>query len=138
MVFVNELRSLKPSELRRRTAAISPPFDSIPLCFVILRPASGGRALRLTLADQLRSLAVPRLRGWFPSFLNPPKPERVHHCQRPRSHGEDVAQDAAYAGGRALEGLDVRRMIVRLDLEGTGPAVSDVDNAGILSRPLHH
>ena len=29
-------------------------------------------------------------------------------------------------------------MIVRLDLESARPAVADVDDAGILSRPLHH
>ena len=29
-------------------------------------------------------------------------------------------------------------MIVRLDLEGAGPAVADVDDAGVLARPLHH
>ena len=29
-------------------------------------------------------------------------------------------------------------MIVRLDLEGAGPAIADVDDAGVLARPLHH
>src|SRR5207253_9435425 len=29
-------------------------------------------------------------------------------------------------------------MIVRLDLEGAGPAVADVDDAGVFSRPLHY
>ena len=32
--------------------------------------------------------------------------QRIHHRYRPRSHGEDVAQDSAYAGGRALKRLD--------------------------------
>ena len=27
---------------------------------------------------------------------------------------------------------------MRLDLEGAGPAVADVDDAGVLSRPLHY
>ena len=61
--------------------------------------------------------------------------KRVHDGDRTRSHGEDVAQDAANTGGRALEGLDERRMIVRLDLEGAGPAVADVDDAGVLPGP---
>ena len=67
-----------------------------------------------------------------------PEAQRIHDGDRTRAHGEDVAQDAAHAGGRALERLDERRMIVRLDLEGAGPAVADVDDAGVLARPLHH
>ncbi len=67
-----------------------------------------------------------------------PEAQRIHHRHRTRAHGEDVAQNAADAGGRALERLDERRVIVRLDLEGAGPAVADVDDAGVLARPLHH
>ena len=67
-----------------------------------------------------------------------PKAQRVHDGDRTRAHGEDVAQDAANAGRRTLERLDERRMIVRLDLEGAGPAVADVDDAGVLARPLHY
>ena len=64
--------------------------------------------------------------------------QRIHHRDRPRAHGENVAQDAAHAGGRALKRLDERWMIVRFDLEGAGPAVADVDDARVLARPLHH
>ncbi len=60
----------------------------------------------------------------------------IHHCDRPRAHSEDVAQDSAHAGGRALKRLDERRVIVRFDLERAGPAVADVDDAGVLSRAL--
>ncbi len=67
-----------------------------------------------------------------------PKPQRVHHCDRPRAHGENVPQDAAYPGGRALERLDEAGVVVRFDLEGDGVAVPDVDDAGVLPRPLHH
>ena len=63
--------------------------------------------------------------------------ERIHDGQRPRAHGEDVAQNAADAGGRALKRLDVAGVIVGLDLEGAGPAVADVDDAGVLAGPLH-
>ena len=38
--------------------------------------------------------------------------QRIHDGQRPRAHGEDVAQNAADAGGRALEGLDVAGVVV--------------------------
>ena len=44
--------------------------------------------------------------------------QRVEHRDRPRADREDVAQDAADAGGRALERLDRARVVVGLDLEG--------------------
>src|ERR1700730_4802967 len=56
----------------------------------------------------------------------------------PRAHGEDVAQNSAHAGGGALKRFDEARMIVRLDFESAGPSVADVDDAGILARPLQH
>jgi hypothetical protein len=59
--------------------------------------------------------------------------QRVHHGDRARAHRQDVADDAADAGGRALVGLDVGRVVVRLDLEGHRPAVADVDHAGVLA-----
>jgi hypothetical protein len=64
--------------------------------------------------------------------------ERVEDRDRARPHGEDVAQDAADAGGRALERLDRRRVVVALDLQRHGEAVADVDHAGVLARPLQH
>src|SRR5271157_184582 len=67
-----------------------------------------------------------------------PKAQRVHYGYGPCAHGEDVAEDTAYAGGCTLKRFDERRMIVRLDLECASPAVADVDDAGILARPLHH
>ena len=67
-----------------------------------------------------------------------PKAQRIHHRDRPRAHGENVAQNSADAGGRALKRLDERRMIVRFDLESAGPAVADVDDAGVLARALQH
>ena len=69
---------------------------------------------------------------------NGPEAQRIQHGDGARAHGENVAQDAADAGGRALERLDVARVIVRFDLEGDGEAVADVDDAGILARALHH
>src|SRR5262249_21295129 len=53
-------------------------------------------------------------------------------------HRHDVADDAAHAGGRALVGLDVGRVVVRLHLEGDGPAVADVDHAGVLADAGQH
>ena len=67
-----------------------------------------------------------------------PEPQRVHDGDRPGAHGEDVAQDAADAGGRALVGLDGGRVVVALDADGGGDAVADVDDAGALARADEH
>jgi hypothetical protein len=64
--------------------------------------------------------------------------ERVQGRDRPRPHGEDVAQDAADPGRRALVGLDEARMVVALHLEDAGRAVADVDHAGVLAGALNH
>ena len=62
--------------------------------------------------------------------------QRVHRRDRARAHGEHVAQDAAHAGRRALVGLDEARVVVRFHLEDDGLSVADIDDAGILARPL--
>jgi hypothetical protein len=49
-----------------------------------------------------------------------PEPQRVHDGDRPRTHREDVAQDPADPGGRALVRLDVARVVVGFDLERDG------------------
>jgi hypothetical protein len=64
--------------------------------------------------------------------------QRVHDQDRPGAHREDVAHDAADAGGRALVGLDVARVVVRLDLEGDRQALADVDDAGVLAHADEH
>ncbi len=66
------------------------------------------------------------------------EPELVHHGHRSGTHRHDVADDPADAGGRALVRLDVRRVVVRLDLERDGPAVADVDHAGVLADAREH
>ena len=67
-----------------------------------------------------------------------PEPQRIEQGDRARPHGEDVADDAADPGGRALIRLDERRVVVRLDLEDRRETVADVDGAGVLARPLQH
>ena len=64
--------------------------------------------------------------------------ERVHARHGPRAHRENIAQDSADSGRRALVGLDERRMVVAFDFEDRRPSVADVDCAGVLARPLHH
>ena len=60
----------------------------------------------------------------------------VHRRDRPGAHGEDVAQDAADAGRRALIGLDIGGMVVALHLEDHAEPVTDIDDAGVLAGPL--
>ncbi len=62
--------------------------------------------------------------------------EGVHDGERAGAHGEDVAEDAADAGGGALVGLDIGGVVVGLDFEGAGPAVADVDDAGVFAGAL--
>ena len=71
-------------------------------------------------------------------LLDRTEAQRVEQGDRPRAHREDVADDAADAGRRALVRLDERRMVVRLDLEHRREAVADVDGAGVLAGPLQH
>src|SRR5262249_34611999 len=62
----------------------------------------------------------------------------VQEGDRSGPHGENVAQNPAHAGGRALKGLDERGVIVALNLEYDRPAVANVDGAGIFARSLEH
>ncbi len=64
--------------------------------------------------------------------------QRVQVGDRPRAHGEHVAQDAADAGGRALIRLDEARVVVAFHLEDGGEPLADVDHARILARPVDH
>ena len=82
---------------------------------------------------QQRSIAPAVLR-----MVERSKPQTVHRRDRPRAHREDVAQNSADAGRCALKRFDKRRMIVRLDLESSAPAVAEIDDAGILARRHDH
>ena len=68
--------------------------------------------------------------------------ERVHDRDRPRPHGEDVAEDAPDTGGGSLVGLDGRRVVVALDADGDRDPVARVDHPRVLAgadedaRPL--
>jgi hypothetical protein len=64
--------------------------------------------------------------------------QRIQAGDWTRAHGEHVAEDAADAGGRALIGLDVARMIVALHLEHAGEPVADIDHAGVFAGALDH
>ena len=64
--------------------------------------------------------------------------QRVGDGHRARPHGHDVAHDPADPGRRALVGLHVGRVIVRLDLERDGPPVADRDDPRVLPDPREH
>ena len=64
--------------------------------------------------------------------------KRVQVGDRSRAHREDVAKDSADAGRSPLVGLDVRGMVVALDLEDRRHAAADVDATGVLAGALQH
>jgi hypothetical protein len=64
--------------------------------------------------------------------------QTVEDGDRPGAHRDDVAEDSADSRGRPLEGLDCRRVVVRLDLERDSLAAAEVDHARVLARPLQH
>ncbi len=64
--------------------------------------------------------------------------ERVHDRDRPRTHGEDVAEDATHAGGGSLVGLDRRRVVVALDADGDRDPVTGVDHPRVLAGADQH
>ena len=57
--------------------------------------------------------------------------QRIHGADGARTHGENIPDDAAYAGSRTLEGLDCAGVIVRLHLESDGQIIANIDDAGI-------
>ena len=98
--------------------------------------AHGRHAERIAVAADAGHHATHQMPGL--RMLRRAKGQRIEAGDRPRAHREHVAQDAADAGGRALVGLDVARVVVALHLEHDGLVVADVDHAGILARPLQH
>ena len=85
-----------------------------------------------------RSRAPRRRAGGASAPSRARRSAAVEDRDRPRAEREDVAEDPADPGRRALEGLDRARVVVGLDLEGDRVAVADVDRAGVLARPHHH
>ena len=68
-------------------------------------------------------------------MLSPDQPQRVHDRDEARTHGQDVAHDAADTRCCTLIRLNERRMVVRLDFEGDGVALTDVDDdTGVLAH----
>ena len=94
--------------------------------------ANGRHADRVAVAADAGDDALEQVAG--AGVVERAEPQRVHERDRTRPHREDVADDAADAGGRALVGLDRRRVVVALDADGDGQPVADVDHTGALAR----
>jgi hypothetical protein len=94
--------------------------------------ADVGQAQAVAVAADARDDAVDDALGV--GVLRVSEPQRVHHCDRPRAHRQDVADDAAHTGRGTLVRLDVRRVVVALDLERDRQALADVDDAGVLTH----
>jgi hypothetical protein len=60
-----------------------------------------------------------------------PKAQRVQAADWPSAHRENVPNDPADTGRRALKRLDGARMIVRLDLESDRQSIANVNDAGV-------
>jgi len=63
--------------------------------------------------------------------------QRIEDSYRPGSHGENIPQNSTHTGGCTLIGLDIRRMIMRLNLKNDGQPIADVHHASIFARPLN-
>ena len=63
--------------------------------------------------------------------------QRVETKLGTRAHREDVANDSANAGGRALKGFNRAWMVVALHLECDRPAIADIDYAGVFFAGFH-
>ena len=57
---------------------------------------------------------------------------------RPRAHGEHVAQNSADTGRRALIRLNVARVVVAFHFKYAGKPVTNIDDPSILTRSLDH
>ena len=104
-------------------------------------PAHGRHADAVAIAADPRDDALHQMLHL--GVIGSAKAQRVQVGDRPRAHREDIAQDAADAGGRALIGLDIAGVdiagvVVALHLEDGGLTVANVDHARILARPADH
>src|SRR5207247_543150 len=74
----------------------------------------------------------------IPSRVERTEAEGVEDRDGSCTHCENVADDAADSGRGALERLDRARVVMRLHLHGDCEAIADVDDPGVLTRPLKH
>ena len=65
------------------------------------------------------------------------KAQRIDQRNWARAHGENIAQNAANTGRRALIRLDIGRMVMALHLEDGGLTIANINHARILARALN-
>ena len=100
------------------------------------RAADGRHAERIAVAADPGNDAgdqSPRLR-----MVGRAEAQEIEAGDGPCAHGENVAQNAADPGRRALIRLDERGMIVALHLEHADVAIANVDNARVFARPVNN
>ena len=106
----------------------------------VIAPMEAGRAADRRHAERIAIAADPRdhARHQAPGFgmVGRAEAQEVERGDGPCAHGEDVAQNAADPGRRALIGLDEGGMVVALHLEHADVAIADVDHARVLARPI--
>ena len=98
--------------------------------------ANGGHAEAVAIAADTGDHAGDDVAGAL--MLGHAEAQGVHGRNRTGPHGEDIAQNAADAGGRALIGFDVGGVVVALHLEDNGLTIVNVDHPGILTGALQH
>src|SRR5205085_1104963 len=64
--------------------------------------------------------------------------QSIQNRDRPCAHRDDVPEDPPDAGRGALERLDGRRMVVRLDLERDRLPLAEINHAGVLTWTLQN
>ena len=98
--------------------------------------AHGGHAKGVAIAAHAFDHALHQMRGFW--MCGHAERQAVHRGNRAGAHGENIAQNAAHAGGSALIRFDVRRVVVAFHLKDHRLPVAYIDNAGIFPRPADH
>ena len=120
---------------RRRGEDRVPPGDAdrhrVDEDVAVIAPMEADRAADRRHAERIAVAADPRDDSGHQApglrMIGRAEAQEIERGDGPCAHGEDVAQNAADPGRRALIGLDERGMVVALHLEHADIAVADVD-----------
>ena len=66
------------------------------------------------------------------------KAQGIEKRNRTRAHGEDITQNTANASRSPLIGFNVRRVIMAFDFKDRRPAITNINDASVFTRPLDH
>ena len=98
--------------------------------------AHGGHAHAIAIAANAADHAIEDAAGAGQAGVA--KAQRVEVGDGARPHGEDIAQNAAHAGGGAGIGLDEAGVVVAFHLEDGGQAFTDIDHPGVFAGADQH